>query len=323
MIGRRTATRLLAGAAVWPLAARAQQSDMARVGWLTLAANPQIDAFRAGMRDLGYDEGRNLTIEHRDAGGRRERLADLAADLDRMKVDVVVAIGSVAARATRDTMRSVPIVFVTNEPVSAGLVDSLARPGGNNTGLVLMSADIASKWLELICELLPGATRFIALVSSINSGIGTDSQVQSLLAASGSLGKQVSVNQARNMEDLTSIFEAAARRDAQGMLVLSAAIFHGNRQRIVDLAAKYHVPGIYEHRDFADAGGLISYGPDISVAFRRIAYYVDRVLKGAKPADLPVEQPTRFELVINLKTANTLGIAVPPSLLARADVVIE
>ncbi len=272
------------------------------------------------MRDLGYVEGRNLIIEERDAEGNPERLAPLATDLARQKVDVVVAIGGAAARAVREVTKHTPIVFLTNNSVDQGLVDSLPRPGGNLTGLELMSSDISTKWLELIGELLPHASRFVALEFETSAN---DAQVQPLLAASRATGKQVAISKVPAAADLARSLEIASRTNAQGMIVLSNATFHAHRKRIVDLAAQFRLPAIYEHRDFVLAGGLMSYGPDLNVVFRRLASYVDRILMGEKPADLPVEQPTRFELVINLKTAKALGLTIPPSILARADEVIE
>jgi putative ABC transport system substrate-binding protein len=293
---------------------------MVRVGWLTIARNPQIESFRAGMRNLGYFEGRNLIIDERDADGSPERLTPLVTDLARQKIDVVVAIGGAAARAAREVGKLTPIVFLTNNSVGQGLVDSLARPGGNLTGLELMSSDISTKWLELIGELLPHASRFVALEFEASAN---DAQIQPLLSASRTTGKQVAISSVPDAADLARSFEVASRTNAQGMIVLSNATFHAHRKRIVDLAAQFRLPAIYEHRDFVLAGGLMSYGPDLNVVFRRLGSYVDRILKGEKPADLPVEQPTKFELVINLKTARSLGIAIPPTLLARADEVVE
>lgn len=303
----------------WPIAARPQQQVMARVGWLTLAQNPQIDSFRVGMRDLGYIEGRDLTIEARDAEGHSERLAALATDLVQQKVDVVVTVGATAARAAREVTQTIPIVFITNNSVGQGLVNSLARPGGSLTGLELMSPDISAKWLELLGELLPPATRFIAL----QFGSSEDPQVPPLLTAAKSLGKQVSIGKAKGISDLVRVIEAASLADMQGLIVLSNSNFHANRRRVVELAAQFRLPAMYEHRDFVAIGGLMSYGPDINTMFRRIAFYVDRILKGKKPIDLPVERPSKFELVVNLTTAKALGLQIPPSILARADEVIE
>lgn len=293
---------------------------MARVGWLTIARNPQIDSFRTAMRDLGYIEGRNLIIEERDAEGNPERLTPLVTDLARQNTDVMVAIGGAAARAAREGGKLTPVVFLTNNSVGQGLVDSLARPGGNLTGLELMSSDISTKWLELLGELLPYASRFVALEFEASAN---DAQIQPLLLAGRTTGKHVAIDIVHDAADLARSFDIASRTNAQGMIVLSNATFHAHRKRIVDLAAQYRLPAIYEHRDFVLAGGLMSYGPDLNVLFRRLGSYVDRILKGQKPGDLPVEQPTNFELVINLKTAKSLGIAIPPTLLARADEVVE
>jgi putative ABC transport system substrate-binding protein len=299
--------------------AQAQRREPVHVGWLTIAPNPQIESFRAGMQALGYIEGRSLTIEQRDAAGDVHRLAGLAADFERHRPDVVVTIGIFATNAARSVLKDIPIIFVTNDPVSWGLVDSLARPGGNMTGLELMSADISVKWLELLAELLPQATRLAA----IRAAASTMSQVDPLPAAAASIGRRVAVIDVRDGDGYLPAFEAARHARAQGMIVLSSAIFHAHRRQIVDLAAQFRLPAIYEHRDFTNAGGLMSYGPDVGAVFFRIATYVDRIFRGARPADLPVERPTRFELVVNQRTARTLGLTIPSALLARADEVIE
>lgn len=309
----------LACAALAASPARAQRREAFRVGWLSVTANPQIESFRAGMRALGYTEGNGLVIEARDAGGDVAKLHALAGELGRLGMDVVVTVGIYATQAARDALPSTPVVFVSNDSVGQGLVQSRARPGGALTGMELMSDDISTKWLELLAEFLPQATRFVALRAATSNL----SQVAPLPGVGASIGKPVTVIDVRASDDYLPAFQAAVRMEAQGMIVLSSAVFHGHRQRIVDLAARFRLPAIYEHRDFPTAGGLISYGPDVRELFTRLASYVDRIFNGAKPADLPVERPTRFELVINLATAKALALVVPPSLLARADEVIE
>lgn len=317
---RRAFIALAAGAVLAvPPGLRAQQRRAARVGWLTVTPNPQIESFREGMRALGYAEGANLTIDRRDAGGRADRLGALVADLVRQKPDVVVAVGFVAAQAMRQVSSGIPIVFVSNDAVEQGFAQSLARPGGSMTGIELMGDDINAKWLELLVELVPQARRFGLLEAAPTR----EGRKQVLLSAARALGKETVLEQVEQLEDLPPAIRAIADAGAQAMVVLPSALFHGARQQVVALAARHRLPAMYEHRDFVAAGGLLSYGPDIGAMFRRLADYVDRILRGISPATMPIERPTRFELVVNLKTARALGLAVPESFLARADEVIE
>jgi putative ABC transport system substrate-binding protein len=308
-----------AGLAILAMAARAQEPRRARVGWLTGTSNPQIASFRAGMRNLGYVEGRDWVLEERDAGGELSRLEDLAAELASLPVDVLVAVGFTAARPAHRTVRHIPIVTMTNDFVSRGFGASIARPGGNVTGVEMMAVEFNVKWLELLAELLPQATRFAALAHPS----GNPEQARLIAEAGRSRGMSLTIIQIEDRKALEPAFERVAALGAEGLIVLASAVFHGIRRDIVDLAARFRIPAIYEHRDFVAAGGLMSYGPDVDAVFTRIAYYVDRILKGASPAELPIEQPTKLDFVVNLKTAKALGLTVPPGLLLRADELIE
>jgi putative ABC transport system substrate-binding protein len=321
VINRRT---LLASsvASAWgakPFAGLAQQRRLARVGWLTATHNPQIESFRAGMRELGYLEGRDWVLEERDADGNLDRVRDLAAELANQRIDVLVAVGFTAAKPAQEAVGSLPVVTMTNDFIGRGFAKSIARPGGNFTGVEMMAVDINVKWVELLEELLPGAARFFALAHPT----GNRFQAQSVAEASRSRGKSLMIVDVNDIKELGPVFERLAAMRAEGLIVLASAVFHGYRQEIVELAARFRIPAIYEHRDFVTAGGLMSYGPDIDAVFRRIAYYVDRILKGAAPGDLPIEQPTTFNFVVNIKAAKALGLTFPPSVLFRADEIIE
>jgi putative ABC transport system substrate-binding protein len=260
-----------------------------------------------------------LTIDQRDAGGQVEWLGGLAVELGLLKPDAIVAIGFVAAGAVREVIKAIPIIFVSNDSIEQGFVDSLARPGGMMTGIELMGDDLSAKWLEFLKEVLPSLDR-VGLLEALPAREG---RKQALLAAAGSLGKKIVLKQVGRPDELPGAVEAIAAAGTQGMIVLPSALFHGAQKQVVGLAARHRLPAIYEHRDFVEAGGLMSYGPDIGTMFRRLADYIDRIVKGASPATMPVERPIKFELVVNLKTATSLGITVPESLLARADEVIE
>jgi putative tryptophan/tyrosine transport system substrate-binding protein len=325
---RRFLLTSLAGALAAPLAARAQQA--AKVGYLMLngASSPvrYRDAFRQGLRDLGYVEGRNLVIEYHDAEGKPERLAALAAKLVALKVDVIVAPGTLAALAAKGATTTTPIVFPTvGDPVVDGLVESLPRPGGNVTGLAnLTVGELIGKALQLLKEALPGTRRVAALTQS---GATTEQTAREVVtrteAAARALEVAVDFVEIRRPEDLDTAFTGMTRKGADALVVLPWATLFYQRSRIVALAAKHRLPALYTYREYVEPGGLMSYGPDLADSHRRSAVYVDRILKGAKPADLPVEQATKFELVVNLRTAKALGLTIPPSLLARADEVIE
>jgi len=331
MITRRAFLGTLAGGLVAaPLAAEAQQAaKVARIGLLPVnsATNPHVsEAFRLGLRDLGYVEGRNVVIEYRDAEGKLERLPALAAELVALKVDVIVAAASaVPARAAKQATRTLPIVFIgAGDPVTTGLVTSLARPGGNLTGLSMLAPELIGKWLDLLRQAVPGVSRVAFLWQPGAAGERTDKDyLKEADVAARALGMRLQVVEARGPADIDRAFSDMIRARAGALAVLSTPMFSSERRRLLDLAAKNRLPAVYSFREYVDAGGLMSYGPSLADMYRRAATYVDKILKGAKPGDLPVEQPTKFELVINLKTARALGLTIPPSLLGRADQVIE
>jgi len=280
-------------------------------------------AFIQGLRDLGYVEGQNITIEHRSSEGKFERLPDLAAELVRLKVDVIVTPALHNALAAKQATRTIPIVMASSgDPVGSGLVASLARPGGNVTGLSALGFEIVGKQLELLKEIVPRVSR-VAVLGNPTSQEVYPLWLGQVKVAARSLGVQLQILEARGPDDFEKAFAAMTRERAGALFVLGDGMFLLHRTRIAELAAKHRLPAMYPVRGFVDAGGLIVYGPSPRDNFRRAATYVDRILKGAKPADLPVEQPTKFELVINLKTATALGLTIPQSLLIRADQVIE
>jgi putative ABC transport system substrate-binding protein len=307
-----------------PLAVEAQQTPPARIGWLAPESRPYaIDPFRQGLKELGWVEGGNLAIEQRYARGAAERYPELAADLVRLKVEVLVTDGSPATRAAQRATTTIPIVFVVGNPVAQGFVASLARPGGNLTGMAIITGDLNPKRIQLLKEAVPGMARLAVLEDHTARG-PAPGPWQAIEAASRQLGIQLTpAREVRKADDLDGAFALAVRERAGGILVLPSAFFSSKTQRIVGLAARTRLPAIYEHRDFVEPGGLMSYGPSPRDTFRRIAAYVGKILKGGKPADLPVEQPTKLELAINLKTAKTLGLTIPPSVLTRADEIIE
>jgi putative ABC transport system substrate-binding protein len=313
-----------------PLAARAQQAGKVdRIGYLTpsLAAGPHLpEAFRQGLSDLGYIEGRNLVIEYRDAEGKPERLPALAAELVALKVNVIVAGGgNLAALAAKQATRSLPVVFaVASDPVASGLVTSLARPGGNVTGLSNLTQELLGKRLEQLKQAVPGVSRFAVLwqPGPYSERRAKDTLKEAEVAARA-LGVRLQFVEARGPADFDRAFSDMTRARAGALTVLGGPMFHTERRRLVDLAAKNRLPAVYPTREYVDAGGLMAYGANLADLFRRAATYVDKILKGANPAGLPVEQPTKFELVINLKTAKALGLTIPQSLLLRADEVIQ
>jgi putative ABC transport system substrate-binding protein len=312
-----------------PLAAEAQQAaKVARIGYLAgnLAGGPHVtEAFRQGLRDLGYVEGRNVVIEYRDAEGKFERLPALAAELVALKVDVIVAANNLAALAAKHATRTLPIVFAAvGDPVGSGLVTSLARPGGNVTGLSMLAQELVGKRLELLTQAVPGVSRVAVLWQPGAVPERTDKDILKRAdVAARALGVRCHFVEARGPEDFDRAFSDMTRARADALTVLPSTMFGNERTRLVDLAAKNRLPAVYQSREFVDAGGLMAYGPNFADLFRRAATYVDRILKGTKAGDLPVEQPTKFELVINLKTATALGLTIPPSLLGRADQVIQ
>ena len=324
---RREFITLLGGTAAWPLAARAQQAGKVhRIGVLeTISTTLNVANFyalREGLRQLGYAEGQNLVIEYRSADGRDDRFPGLARELLALKVDVIVTRGTPAAKAVKNATSTVPVVMTASgDPVGVGLVTSLACPGGNITGLSAIVGELSPKRLELIREIVPGLARIAVLANTSNDAVRRDwARIET---AARSLGVQSQLLDLRESDALGPTFDDASARRADALVVVIDAITQANQQRIVDLAMKHRLPAIYSSREFVDAGGLMSYGVSYPDLYRRAATYVDKILKGTKPADLPVVQPTKFELVINLKTAKALGIGVPPTLSARADEVIE
>jgi putative ABC transport system substrate-binding protein len=327
---RRTFMAMLTGGiVVAPFAAEAQQAaKVARIGYLAgnLAANPaQHEAFRQGLRDLGYVEGRNVVIEYRDAEGKFERLPALAADLVALKVDVIVTSETPAALAAKQATTTIPIVFsFAVDPVTSGLVASLARPGGNVTGLATLLPELVGKRLEQLTQAVPGVSRVAVLWQPGSQVERTEKDVlKRAEVAARAVGVRLQFVEARGPENFDRAFSDMTSVRVGALTVLGSAMFFNERRRLVDLAAKNRLPAVYGLREYVDAGGLLSYGPNIADLFRRAATYVDRILKGAKPGDLPVEQPTKFELVINLKTAKALGLTIPQSVLGRADEVIQ
>jgi putative tryptophan/tyrosine transport system substrate-binding protein len=328
---RREFLTLLGGAAVaWPRAARAQQADrMRRVGVLESRAaddtegRARLAVFAQGLHELGWTEGRNLRIDYRWAAADAERHRTYAAELVALGPDVILASASASVTTLRQTTRAVPIVFVNViDPVGAGFVASLARPGGSATGFTLFEYSLSGKWLELFKEIAPNLTRIAILRDSATAaGIGQFAVIEAM--APPSFGMELSPIDTRDGGEIERDIAAFARAPNGGLIVTASQGTVVNRELIVTLAARHRLPAVYPFRYFVTSGGLISYGPDTAEQYRRAAVYVDRILKGQKAADLPVQAPTKYELAINLKTAKALGLAVPPSLLARADQVIE
>src|SRR6266568_7977095 len=313
-----------------PLAAEAQQAaKVPRIGYLgnyPPGAFPQNqEAFLQGLRDLGYVEGRNLVIEYRDAEGKFERLPALAAELLALKVDVIMAPTTAAALAVKQATSTLPIVFaVAGDPVGSGLVTSLPRPGGNVTGLSLLLPELVGKCLELLTQVVPGVSRVAVLWQPGGyPGRTEKDMLKGAEVAGRELGVRPQFVESRGPADFDRAFSDMTRARAGALTVLGSTMLFIERRRLVELAAKNRLPAVYQGREFVDVGGLMSYGANLADMFRRAAAYVDKILKGAKPGDLPVEQPTEFELVINLKTAKALGLTIPPSVLLRADEVIQ
>ncbi len=312
-----------------PLAAEGQQAaKVARIGYLSpnLASSPHLrDAFLQGLRDLGYVEGRNVVIEYREAEGKLERLPALAAELVALKVDVIVAPNTPAALAAKQATRTLPIVFTTAaDPVTSGLVTNLARPGGNVTGLSILAPELIGKRLELLTQAVPGVNRVAVLRQPNAFGERTEKDILTAAeVAARALGVRLHFVEARGPDDFDGAFSEITRVRADALTVLPSPMLNTERRRLVDLAAKNRLPAVYEWREYVDAGGLMAYGPNLADLYRRAATYVDKILKGGKPGDLPVEQPAKFELIINLKTAKDLGLTISQSVLARADEVIQ
>jgi putative ABC transport system substrate-binding protein len=328
MIRRRDFILALGGAAAaWPLAARAQQSAMPVIGYLSsfpAEINPKFtQAFRQGLNDGGFSEGRNVTIDYRwDEEGRYDRLPKMAADLVVRRVSVLFASPIPAALAAKAATATIPIVFaIGSDPVQTGLVDSLNRPGGNVTGATFLSVELGAKRLELLRDLVPKIVSIALLVNPNNPNAAV--QTKEMQAATSALGLQLNVVNAASQNEFDNAFATLSRERTDALVVSADPFFFSHRDQLAALALRHSMPAIYYAREFAVAGGLISYASSFADSFRQAATYVGRILKGEKPADLPVLQPTKFELVINLKTAKALGLEIPSSVLARADEAIE
>jgi ABC-type uncharacterized transport system substrate-binding protein len=328
-IGRRELIVAIGGAAAWPLAARAQKPARYRIGHLAIAAPTDTpppppanwDAFVQGLREAGYLEGRNIAFEHRSAHDQPELFPKLAFELASLKVDLIFARGTWALAAAKNATRTIPIVGIDLEidPVEAGLVASIARPGGNITGLFLDLSELSGKHLQILREIIPGTSRVAVLGDPDINAL----QLRELERVAQSLALQSQGLELKNATNLDGAFDAAKNWGADALIVLSNPLNLAYRARIGELAAKAGLPTIYLYRAHVDAGGLISYGPDLPDMFRRCGVYAGRILGGIKPADLPIERPVRFEMVVNLKTAKALGLTIPETILARADEVIE
>jgi putative ABC transport system substrate-binding protein len=323
---REFITLLGAVAVAWPLSARAQQPPMPVIGFVG-SASPEpwadrLSAFRQGLSEAGYVEGRNVTIEYRWSDGRNDRLTALAADLVRRQVDVIVATGGAPAIAAKTAATKIPIVFsLGGDPVASGLVASLNRPGGNATGVNMFTAQLGPKRLGLLRELVPTAALTAVLLNP--KSLSIEDQLKDVHEAARAVDQQIHILHASSEPELDTAFTTLPSLRAGALLVGSDPYFNSQRDQIIALAARHAIPAIYEWREFAMAGGLMSYGTSITNTYRQVGLYTGRVLKGEKPADLPVVQPTKFEFVINLKTAKVLGLAVPNSMQLLADEVIE
>jgi ABC-type uncharacterized transport system substrate-binding protein len=325
---RREFIALLGSAPAWPLAARAQRASLPVIGFMDFRSPEglfdRLRGFRQGLRDGGYVEGESVAVEYRWAENRLERLPDLAAELVRRDVAMIVASGGLpvasAARAASSTM---PILFIVSEdPVRLGLVASLARPGGNLTGVNFVAAELVAKRLELLRELLPRLNRIAVLVSPVDTA-NMERTLQDLQAASRAMGLQTKVFEATTSADVDAAFTSIAGDGPNALFVANAPFFNSRRVQLVQLAARYALPATYSGREYAEVGGLMSYGSDIAESYRQVGIYASRILRSAKPAELPVVQSSKLELVINHQTARMLGLVVPPTLLATADEVIE
>jgi putative ABC transport system substrate-binding protein len=325
MIGRRGLLTLLGGAAAWPVAARAQQA-LPVVGYLYPGSEETVvtPAFRAGLAEVGFVEGRNVAIEYRFARNDPARIPDLVADLVRRKVNVIAATGgATGVLAAKAATTTIPIVFeIGNDPVEAGLVASFTRPGGNLTGVAALNTVLDAKRLGLLAELVPGAERIGVLLTSATTNSGPD-RLRDLPIAAARLGRQIEILTATDSRQIEAAFARFAEKRIDALYVTTSVTFFSFRVQIATAAARRAIPAVYGERAMAEAGGLMSYGVDPKDDWHLVGTYVGRILRGEKPADLPVQQPSKFEFVINLQTARVLGLTVPPALVARADEVIE
>jgi len=328
MIGRREVVTLLGGAAAWPLTARAQQRAAMPVIGVLDARSPgttenQLRGFRLGLKEIGYVEGENVALEYRWADNQIDRLPALAAELARRQVSIIAGSTPAVAFAAKQATTTVPIVFLVNEdPVRLGLVASLARPGGNATGINILTSELTAKRLDLLCQLVPGVARVAVLVNPANA-TSTESTLRDVTAAARTAGLQINVQNASTSPEIEAAFASLVRERPQALFVGNDAYFYARRVQLSHFATRHTIAATYSQREFAEAGGLMSYGTNIADAYRQIGVYAGRILKGAKPAELPVVQSTKFELVINLPTARMLGLTVPDKILVAADEVIE
>ena len=325
-IGRIRVLLCLMPAVFLPAGSVAQQpKNIPRIGFLSPSAIsgefPRIEAFKRGMQKLGYIEGQNVLIEHRTAGGKTAGLPKLVAELIDLKVDVIVAVGAQAAQAAKQATNTIPIVATSGDPVGAGLVESLARPGGNVTGLANLSYDLAAKRLELLKEAVPTARR-IAVIWSKDT-LNPARWIHEMEATAAVMKIALKPVEVKGPKDFDSVISTIKKQRQDGFIPLRDPHIVNQMKQIVLLAAKNRLPGIYDDRAFVEAGGLMSYGTDLAYLDRQLAVYVDKILKGSKPADLPVEQPKKFEFIVNLKAAKQIGLTIPPNVLARADRVIR
>jgi putative ABC transport system substrate-binding protein len=309
--------------ALCSLAEAQEAGKIPRIGILFIGSRnqPHLEAFKQGLRERGYTEGKNILLEYRYAEGKEDRLPELAAELVQLKVDVIVATADVSARAAQQTTRTTPIVLTTGDPIASGLAESLARPGGNITGLTVLLADLSGKRIEILRDTFPKMTRVAALWSP-REKVATATFNETKAAAQG-FSLHLQSLEVQTIQDIEKGFAEMAKVQPNALIVLLSPLVTLHSKRIVEQAMKQHLPGIYPTRQFAEEGGLMAYGPLIGDLYRRAATYVDKILKGAKPADLPIELPKKFEFLVNLKTAKAIGVTIPPTVLTRADTVIR